>query len=125
VKKLEVSGETRDGRTWIYTLSGNFFGSPEGYAFQETVRQNIAAGARRVIIDLEKIDRIDSSGIGILMALMWSASQAGAGLVLAAVSPTVEKVLSVAMLLEHIEHAGSVDEALSKLDAMELGSAGD
>jgi anti-sigma B factor antagonist len=118
--KLEFRGEARDELTWVYTLSGNLFGSPEGYGFQEEVRQRIVSGARRVVIDLAAVDRIDSSGVGILVATMWSASQAGAGLVLAALSPKVEKVLSIAMLLDHIDHAGSVDEALTTLGAMQL-----
>ena len=55
---------------------------------------------------------------------MWSASQAGAGMVLASLSPTVEKVLSIAMLLDHIDHAKSVEDALTRLDWMQLeGSA--
>ena len=51
---------------------------------------------------------------------MWSASHAGAGLALASVTPKVERVLSIAMLLEHIAHADSVDAALAKLDEMKL-----
>jgi anti-sigma B factor antagonist len=121
--KLEVSGRARDESTWIFTLTGDLFGSKQGYAFQEDVREKIAGGVRKVVIDLAGVVRVDSSGIGILMGLMWSASQAGAGLVLASLSPTVERVLSVAMLLEHVERANGVDEALALLDGMDLGGA--
>lgn len=117
-KKLEISSEVRDDRTRIYTLSGHLFGSSEGYGFQEEVRKEIASGVTRIVIDLSSVEKIDSSGIGILVATMWSASQAGAGLVLAALSARVEKVLSIAMLLDHIEHADSVEDALAKLDGM-------
>lgn len=120
-KKLEIGREVRDDRTRIYTLSGHLFGSSEGYGFQEEIRKEIASGVTRIVIDLSSIEKIDSSGIGILVAMMWSASQAGAGLVLAALSARVEKVLSIAMLLDHIEHADSVDDALAKLDGMKLG----
>ena len=119
-KKLEVCGEARDRETWIYTLSGNLFGSAEGYAFQEETRERIRSGTKKLVVDLAAVDRIDSSGVGILVATMWSASQAGAGLALASVTPKVERVLSIAMLLEHIEHADSVDAALVKLDEMKL-----
>ena len=118
--KLEVGEENRDDRTRIYTLSGCLFGSPEAYAFQEDVRSKIASGVTRIVIDLSAVEKIDSSGIGILVAAMWSASRGGAGLVLAALSSTVEKVLSIAMLLEHIDHAATVDDALASLDRMDL-----
>ena len=48
---------------------------------------------------------------------MWSASKAGGRLLLAALSPKVRDVLSIAMLLDHIDHADSTEEALVKLDA--------
>jgi len=118
--KLEYGSEARDEQTFIYTLTGNLFGSTEGYAFQDEVREKIASGVKKVVINLEKVDRIDSSGVGILVATMWSASQAGAGLVLASLSSTVEKVLSIAMLLDHIDHAASVEDALTRLDWMQL-----
>jgi anti-anti-sigma factor len=119
-KNLEVRDESRDEQTWIYTLSGNLFGSSQGYDFQEAVRQKIGSGVKKIVIDLAAVERIDSCGVGILVATMWSASQAGAGLVLAALSPTVEKVLSIAMLLDHIDHADSVEDALTRLDWMQL-----
>lgn len=114
-KKLEVRDETRGDQTRVYTLAGSLYGSPAGYGFQESVRKDVASGVKRIVVDLAAIERIDSSGIGILVATMWSASQAGAGLALASISPKVEKVLSIAMLLDHIEHADSVDAAVEKL----------
>ena len=117
-RKLEVQSEARDDKTWIYTLSGDLYSNNNGYEFQEEVRGKIAGGAKGIIIDLAGVKRIDSSGIGILVAVMWSASNAGGKLVLAALSPKVHDVLSIAMLLDHIDHADSTDEALAKLDAI-------
>ena len=118
--KLEVVSEARDDQTWIYTLSGSLFGSTEGYAFQDEVREKIAGGVKKIVIDLAAVNKIDSSGIGILVAMMWSASSGGVGLVLASLSNTVEKVLSIAMLIDHIDHADTVPDALARLDGMKL-----
>ena len=123
--KFEVASVARDDETRVYTLSGSLFGSSDAYAFQEDVRQKIASGTRKVVIDLATVERIDSSGIGILVAIMWSASQGGAGLILAALSAKVEQVLSIAMLLDHIDHAASVEDALARLDQMDLKPASD
>jgi len=118
--KLEVNSESRDDKTRIYALSGALFASDDAYAFQQQVRDEIAAGARKIVIDLSAVEKIDSSGIGILVALMWSASRAGGGLVLAAIPPRVEKILEIAKLLDHIDHAESEAAALTMLDAMKL-----
>jgi anti-anti-sigma factor len=117
-KKLEARGRAHDERTWIYTLTGSLYGSPEAYEFQNEVRERIGSGTERLVIDLSGVDKIDSCGIGVLVATMWSASQAGIGLVLAALTPKVERLLSMAMLLEHIDHAQTLDEALAKANRM-------
>jgi anti-anti-sigma factor len=122
-KKLEFSANQRDDRTWIYTVSGHLYGLNNGYTFQDDVRERVSAGVRKVVVDLSRVERIDSSGIGILASIMFSASQAGGGLVLAALPKRIEQLLSMAMLLDHIDHADSVDEALARLDAMDLEKA--
>jgi anti-anti-sigma factor len=114
-KQLQTRVETRPDGACLYTLSGNLFGSAEGYAFQDEVRRTIAGGARGIVIDVSGVSRIDSSGVGILVAIMWSASNAKTRMVLTALPQRVEKVLSLAMLLEHIDHAPTLDEALAKL----------
>jgi len=114
-KQLEVRSEARHDGARVYTLSGNLFGSTEGYAFQEDVRRSIADGSRGIVIDVAGVTRIDSSGVGILVAIMWSASNAKTKLVLTALPQRVEKVLSLAMLLDHIDHAPTVEAGLAKL----------
>lgn len=114
---LECRVEAVDGQTWLYRMVGDLFGSPQGYAFQEDVRQKVAAGARRIVLDLAQVRRIDSCGVGILVTVMWSASHAGGALALASLPPHVERVLGLALLLDRITNAATVPEALAKLDA--------
>ena len=118
---LEVESNAVDGRTRVYALTGNLFGSADAYAFQDEVRKRLSEGTKRLVIDLSKVEKIDSSGIGILVAIMWSASRAGGGMVLAALPDRVEKILEIAMLLDHIDHAETVEAALARLDEMGSG----
>jgi anti-sigma B factor antagonist len=118
---LEVEGRPHGEGFWVYALSGNLFGSTAGYAFQDEVRGKISSGTTRIVIDLSGVKRVDSSGVGILVALMWSTSQAGGALGLASIPPRVGKVLEIGMLLEHIRHADTVDEAVAVVAAMDLG----
>ena len=114
--KLEVRSETHGDQVRIFTLSGNFVGSKDAYAFQDEVRQVASSGIRGIVIDFAAIRRIDSCGVGIVVSMMWSASQAGGRLVVAALPERIKEVLSIAMLLDHIDHADTVEEALAKLD---------
>ena len=64
----------------------------------------VGVGTKKIVLDLGGVERIDSCGIGILASLMWSASQAGGGMVLASVPKQVEKLLGIVILLDHHDH---------------------
>ena len=117
-KKLEYSRETpgaADRELVVFTLAGSLSGAEPAYGFQDDVRQLIAGGVKKIVIDLAGVDRIDSCGIGILASLMWSASQAEAGMVFAGIPHHVEKLLQIVMLLDHIDHAPSREAAIAML----------
>jgi anti-sigma B factor antagonist len=90
-------------------------GTPEAYAFQEEVRSRFTEGARRIVIDLSRVDHVDSSGIGIFATLAASARNSGSRLALAALPSRVEQVMRVVRLFDLIEHAPTVEEALEKI----------
>jgi anti-anti-sigma factor len=114
-RKLEFRCDRRDDRTLVYTASGDLYGSRGGYDLQDEIRRQVGDGANDVILDLAAVESIDSSGVGILVTMMWSASNAGSRFVVVALSKKVSEVLGIAMLLDHIDHADSIDEALEKL----------
>jgi anti-anti-sigma factor len=117
-RKLEYSRETpvtADRELVVFTLAGSLSGAEPAYGFQDEVRQLIAGGVKKIVIDLAGVDRIDSCGIGILASLMWSASQANVGMVFAAIPRQIEKLLQIVMLLDHIDHAPSREAAIALL----------
>jgi anti-anti-sigma factor len=118
--KMSIEIKEHESGTLIFALNGNLHGSPEGYEFQDEVRNRFSAGARRIIVDLAEVGRIDSCGIGILAAIAMSAQNAGGGLVLASLPQRIEQILGVTHFLEFVDHAGSIPEALQKLDEMNL-----
>ena len=121
-KELSYEAESRESGTLFYRLSGWLYGTTSGYAFQEAVREQVSGGNRRFVIDLSGVQRIDSCGIGILAASIFSAQKAGAGMVLASLPEHVSRMLGLTMFLDHIATADTVDEALEKVEAMELSS---
>ena len=60
------------------------------------------------------------AGIGILAAVAMSAQNAGSGLVLSSLPDRIVQILGVTNFLEFVESAASVDEAIEKLDGMNL-----
>jgi anti-sigma B factor antagonist len=63
--------------------------------FSSAVTQLIAAGERRVVVDLSAVGYVDSATIGCLMDLYRQASAAGGALKLAGVQKRVETMLTM------------------------------
>ena len=121
-KDLTYEEESRDSGTLFYRLSGWLYGTTTGYAFQEAVRKKVADGNRRFVIDLSGVQRIDSCGIGILAAAIFSAQKAGAGVVLAALPDPIKRMLGLTMFLNHISTTDTVEAAFEQIESMELPS---
>jgi anti-sigma B factor antagonist len=117
-KKELVFAAQELGAARVYRLSGWLYGTTGGYAFQEEIRQAVADGGRRFVVDLSGVQRIDSCGIGILAASIFSAQRAGGGIVLASLPEQVRRVLGVTMFLDHVAHADTLDDALAKVASM-------
>ena len=115
VNKLDVRHDTPEDGIHVYSLTGSLFGTTGGYAFVDQIREQAGAGAKGIVVDFAGVDRIDSCGIGIIVSTVWSASQAGRQMILAAIPERIERVLTMAMLLDHIGNAPTVEEALAKI----------
>ncbi len=71
--------------------------------FSSVVTQLIAAGERKVIVDLSAVGYVDSATIGCLMDLYRQASAAGGSLKLAGVQKRVETMLTMTGAQNFIE----------------------
>lgn len=118
-KRLEKRSEipTDTGReVTVYTLTGSLMGAPQSCELQDEVRDRITDGARRIVLNLEGVTKIDSAGAGIPVSLMRSGSQEGANLVFAALPAAVETMLGIAVLLDRIDHPDSRATAIAMVD---------
>jgi anti-sigma B factor antagonist len=96
----------------VYHLRGRLRGWPECFEFQESVRDNVTSG-RRIVLDMEQLEHVDSTGVGILATLYTSAQNGGGELVLASLSPKVRRILDILWFLRILRHVDTVDEALA------------
>ncbi|MBP7148980.1 MAG: STAS domain-containing protein [Acidobacteria bacterium] len=99
----------------VYHLEGRLHGTGPAYALQEEVRRRVGEGLRGIVIDLSGVERIDSSGIGILAAMVSSLRNAGGRLVLAGMNPRVHKLLDAMWFLRIVEHAPTVQDGVAAL----------
>lgn len=102
--------------------SGSVVAEIDGYldahtviGFETQMNSLIEAGARRIIIDLEKLNYISSAGIGALIGLVQRLRRAGGDLVLVRPSQKVHKILNLLGFTEIFRIASNEDEALAVL----------
>ena len=74
-----------------------------GSAAHDAIAQALAAGETKILLDLEGVSVMDSSGVGELMASYTSAKNRGASLKLLKLAPRVGEVLRVTQLIGFFE----------------------
>ncbi|MBZ0270049.1 STAS domain-containing protein [bacterium] len=70
--EIERNDPKEDG-TVVYRLAGSLSYGDPGSRFVEGVKGDLEGGVRSIELDLAKLERIDSGGIGLLAAVMASA----------------------------------------------------
>jgi len=63
---LDIQQHEREGVT-IIDLDGRMTVGPEASAFRDKIAALIAAGTRNVVLNLKRVDYIDSTGLGALV----------------------------------------------------------
>ncbi|HMB70190.1 MAG TPA: STAS domain-containing protein [bacterium] len=67
-----------EGDVHVLELEGRLDGTPESASIQDTIREVLEGGCRKVLISLEGLQWINSIGVGYLVASLVSARNAGA-----------------------------------------------
>lgn len=108
---MRIKERKRDGVA-ILELSGKIMGGEDAVAFDSTLRTVIHEGCRNVIVSLEKVTWINSSGLGILISGYSTVKNNGGELKLLRVSNRIESILMVSKLHTVFESYEDEDEAV-------------
>ncbi|MFQ5510379.1 MAG: STAS domain-containing protein [Candidatus Krumholzibacteriia bacterium] len=82
----------------VLELNGKLTGGPEAETFRDLFKSLVDQGKRNIIINLKKVDWINSTGLGILIAGYSSVRKAGGDLVLCNVGDRIDSILYVTKL---------------------------
>ena len=84
-------------------------------AFRGQVRQLVESGATHLVVDLQEISFVDSSGLGAVIGALKVARQSGGDLRIARPNQQVQLVLDLTSLNQVLRPYGSLEEALAGL----------
>ena len=82
----------------VLRLEGDFLSEPDQKMLRERVRELVAEGKSRLVVDLTHVHYINSCGLGSLVCSMTIARKAGGDLGLAGVGREVREILRVTRL---------------------------
>jgi anti-sigma B factor antagonist len=101
-------------RIVVFELSGKIMGGDQSTRFHGRVREYINNNQTKFVIDLDKVDWINSVGLGMLISAMTTISKADGRMVLTGIH-NVESILSLTRLIKIFETHDSKDEAIAAL----------
>ncbi len=89
------------GDVTIFDISGRIslgealrFGEPAGVMLHDAIRDNLASGSRKILLNLREVTYVDSSGLGQLVGCWNSVCNKGGKLRISEPSPFVDDLLN-------------------------------
>lgn len=106
-KSKDVKGVT------VIALEGTMMGGPDASTLNDHVQKLVSENKKKIVVDLHKVDFINSSGLGILIGSLTTLRQSGGEMKLACASKKVETLLEMTKLLSVFELHKTVQNALA------------
>jgi|SRR5580693_2090459 anti-sigma B factor antagonist len=113
---LKVTNNDIDGVIVVH-LSGTLFFNEESISLRVHVK-DLLEKSRRIVLDLENVTRIDSSGLGILVALCVSARKVGGDIKLANLGQHINEALRITRLVTVFDIFGKTEDAVEAFQVL-------
>ncbi len=105
-------GDSLEGDLVVINISGKIMGGEETTLFHGKVHEYINQNKKNFVIDMAKVDWMNSVGLGMMISTLTTVKNAGGRLVLANITK-IESILTITRLITVFEHYDSRDEALA------------
>jgi anti-sigma B factor antagonist len=99
----------------LLSLAGKIMGGPEANEINDRINQLIDENKLHIIIDLENVEWMNSSGLGILITAVTILKDNNGALRLINVSDRIQNLLKITKLTTVFEIAASYDQAIKSL----------
>jgi len=108
---MEITKRYQD-QSAILRLSGDILGD-DRLELYESIQEQLEKGYAQLVLNFEKVNLMDSVGLGVLIAAHTSLSRSGAKLALSNVGGPVSYLLTIAKLNQVFDKYDTEDEALA------------
>lgn len=113
---LEITQQEANG-ICILALRGRLVLGQESSGFRATVSNLLSSGTKRIVINLQQANYIDSAGLGALLETHRTTKEKGGRLTLCSLGPNFRQALQYAKLLSIFETFPDEAAAVQSLEA--------
>jgi anti-sigma B factor antagonist len=92
---------------------GKIMGGPDATMLHDMLHDLIDQNKKKVIIDLSKVEWMNSTGLGILISGLTTLRNNGGELKLACVTEKIESLLTITKLISVFENYDKIEEAVA------------
>lgn len=103
----------KHGNIVVIELKGKIMGGPDATIFRDELKSHMDAGVKRVIVDLGKVDWMNSSGLGILIGGLTTVKNEEGEMKLARVTEKIKSLLMITKLVQVFDSYDSVEDAIA------------
>lgn len=111
---LKITNREVDGVS-VLALDGRVVFGEETSAVRDQVKTLLAAGKKKLVLNMEKVSYVDSTGLGMLVGVRQSVKTAGAQLRLSNVEARYSELLKMTQLWPLFEVSATEAEAIRAL----------
>ncbi len=104
--------EQKIGQVVVLRLAGNLMGGPEAVALNEKLNRLLDEGSLKLVLDMQEVERMNSSGLGILIRALTTYKTNGGALKLARVNEKILTLLEMTRVNTILETFDTVESAV-------------
>jgi len=108
---MKLSDRIQDGVV-VLEPKGKIMGGPDASLLNDKLHEHIEAEQKNIVIDLSKVDWMNSTGLGILISSYTTLRNNGGHLKLANVTDKIHSLLTITKLVSVFEAFDDVDSAV-------------
>ncbi len=108
--------ERQENEVTVLELKGNIMGEQDGVVFYDKLQDLIQQNRKKVVLDLSKVDWINSRGLGMLISALTTMRNHDGKLKLAMVAEKVKSLLTLTRLITAFEEYDTVEKAVASFN---------
>jgi anti-sigma B factor antagonist len=111
------------GDVCVLKLDGRFMAAGDSFFLREKIKNVLSMGIQKLLIDMDSVPYIDSTGVGFLVSSHTSITQEGGNLKLLKVKPKILEVFKLMNLLKIFEIFEDDETAMKSFSEKKVAAA--